>query len=659
MTCAKILFSIVFFIAVAVALPAREAPIRFGQVDPADLALTDCAFEPGVSAMILCDYASAAFRATEKGGIAYRENRHKRIKIFTKAGLEEANVSISYFAGKTLNYESVEHVKANCYYLENGQVKTISLSRQDIYDNDLGYGYREVKFAIPGVREGCVIEYAYEFNSRDIYNLNDWYFQDDIPVRHSEYRITIPDFLIYQITVHGRDSADISDLAGTAESAVADSLDGDDKAAPEPYTSWVKTQVRALNPEPYMPAVREVSTHLEFQLQKISALFYEEDIITSYQQFNDWLLKHEEFGGFLEPGKFEKKLAKEIADTIAHPKARAQAIVRHIGEKVRWNGKFALFTDQPPSKVYSRGSGSVVEINLLTAACLRALGLQADPVLLGARGHARLHPEYPNIKKFNYTILAVDIEGQTYLADATEKDLPLGYLSTDCLNGQGWRVSREKPGFVSLQQNAIAREVLFFNVQMEGDVWKGKATFKSMDYSAAESRKQLIQEGKESYVKSLLQSISDWSPELPQMTESEDPFAITVDVPVSQPVGEEEMIIFKPVIAGTVFENPLTAEKRYWPLDFPYAVNYHYVLNMALPEGYEVVEQPQPRQVVYGDNNDLKFQYHCSIEGGRLTVVSRLQTKRLLFLPFEYDELRKFFDLIVQKNQEVLILKKR
>ena len=41
-----------------------------------------------------------------------------------------------------------------------------------------------------------------------------------------------------------------------------------------------------------------------------------------------------------------------------------------------------------------------------------------------------------------------------------------------------------------------------------------------------------------------------------------------------------------------------------------------------------------------------------------VTVVSKLQMKRLAFEAGEYADLRKFYDLMVQKNQEMLVLKK-
>jgi hypothetical protein len=81
------------------------------------------------------------------------------------------------------------------------------------------------------------------------------------------------------------------------------------------------------------------------------------------------------------------------------------------------------------------------------------------------------------------------------------------------------------------------------------------------------------------------------------------------------------------------------------------------VITLTLPEGYEVLETPKDLLAAYGDK-DLTFQYRCASAGRMVSVVSKLQMKRLAFEAGEYADLRKFYDLMVQKNQEMLVLKK-
>ena len=59
------------------------------------------------------------------------------------------------------------------------------------------------KFTLPNVREGSVVEFAYTLTSDFLFNFQDWTFQRDIPVRWSEYRVSIPAFYRYKIMYQG------------------------------------------------------------------------------------------------------------------------------------------------------------------------------------------------------------------------------------------------------------------------------------------------------------------------------------------------------------------------------------------------------------------------------------------------------------------------
>ena len=62
------------------------------------------------------------------------------------------------------------------------------------------YGGREV---ILWAREGAVVEYAYTVTSDFFFNLQDWTFQREIPVRWSEFRASIPEYFDYKMLMQG------------------------------------------------------------------------------------------------------------------------------------------------------------------------------------------------------------------------------------------------------------------------------------------------------------------------------------------------------------------------------------------------------------------------------------------------------------------------
>ena len=60
-----------------------------------------------------------------------------------------------------------------------------------------------MKFAMPALRNGCVIEVSYKVISPYLFNFHSWDFQSHIPKINSEYEVHIPGFWNYNISLRG------------------------------------------------------------------------------------------------------------------------------------------------------------------------------------------------------------------------------------------------------------------------------------------------------------------------------------------------------------------------------------------------------------------------------------------------------------------------
>jgi hypothetical protein len=80
---------------------------------------------------------------------------------------------------------------------------------------------------------------------------------------------------------------------------------------------------------------------------------------------------------------------------------------------------------------------------------------------------------------------------------------------------------------------------------------------------------------------------------------------------------------------------------------------------MFLPEGYIVDELPKSIIVKLNEQEDGQFEYRISESGGTISMRSRVQLKRAYYMPDEYEILREFFNLIVKKHSEQIVLKKK
>ena len=58
------------------------------------------------------------------------------------------------------------------------------------------------------------------------------------------------------------------------------------------------------------------------------------------------------------------------------------------------------------------------------------------------------------------------------------------------------------------------------------------------------------------------------------------------------------------------------------------------------------------------DDKTLSLRVNYALQGEKLVVQCRFLVNKTLFLPNEYDSLRQIYDSIVEKNNEMVVLKK-
>jgi hypothetical protein len=84
-----------------------------------------------------------------------------------------------------------------------------------------------------------------------------------------------------------------------------------------------------------------------------------------------------------------------------------------------------------------------------------------------------------------------------------------------------------------------------------------------------------------------------------------------------------------------------------------------YLLHFQVPEGYVVDEVPKQIMVKLNEEGDGMFEYRLGVENNAISLRSRIVLKRTFFKPAEYDMLREFFNLVVKKQSEQIVLKKK
>jgi transglutaminase-like putative cysteine protease len=138
-----------------------------------------------------------------------------------------------------------------------------------------------------------------------------------------------------------------------------------------------------------------------------------------WSQVSQWEMTIFTNGTALSP-----ELARQIKEWRRLPGAEAQvrAVLRFLQEEVRYQGietGAEAYTPANPSLVFARRFGDCKDKTMLCVAILRALGIDANPVLVSTEWRQHIQDWQPTPSAFDHAIVQVSVDSQTYWLDPT------------------------------------------------------------------------------------------------------------------------------------------------------------------------------------------------------------------------------------------------
>lgn len=106
--------------------------------------------------------------------------------------------------------------------------------------------------------------------------------------------------------------------------------------------------------------------------------------------------------------------------------------------------------------------------------------------------------------------------------------------------------------------------------------------------------------------------------------------------------------------------NPYKAESRVYPVDYASLVEQIYMCRIKVPSGYIVEEAPQSK-ILTLPGNTARYLYNVSSapQGDWITITSSFQINKNIFVQEDYPNLREFYNQVVAKQAEQIVLKKK
>ena len=624
---------------------AQNKPVKFGEIDIENLKMEVYPGDSSAGAVILYDYGMTTFDYN----LEISFTRHVRIKIFNTSEFDRANVEIPHYRG-----DMVTKLKAATYNLENGKIVESEVSKNDLFNERVSKTMENQKFTFPNVKEGSIIEYTFEVNYGSWLRIQPWYFQHDIPVMYSEYRVELPEPYVYKKIMTGYVSLD--------------------EAASEPKNSnfsgvpirllaqrFVARDVPAFREEPNLASPDDYISKISFQLDQIN--FPGEPIKyympKSYEHLSRHLATTDLFEKEMNKGKIVEDKVQELTSGLSTNEEKARAIYAWVQENFTIDKDFY---EDNYKKIFEEKKGFPIDINIVLIMMLREAGIQAEPVLISTRSNGRVHPFYPSQYNFNY-LLALATDGdQTYLLDASDKLLPFNAIGKKCLNGKGLVISEDNARWVDLKPSLQNMRYLASVLEMDEDGnLKGKVKITRRGYEAIAFRRD-HKDDSEKYLTDFSEALNSWniaSHELHGLEATEDNIdeEIELEVPeYAERLGD--LIYIQPMVYGGLKENPYKLEERLYPVDYAAPIKEVTSFSIKLPEQYIVDEAPAPVAMSLPGGAG-RFIYSVTPSEGMLSITSQLIINKTEFLQEEYPALRQFYAEIVAKQAEQIVLKKK
>jgi hypothetical protein len=625
----KLVSTSLLVLLLAASLFAQKAPMKYGKASREEVALKVYEPDSTVDAVVLCEYG--VFRPDDLT-FSYTI----RYKIFSKEGLNALIMSIPV--------STKSAVRGLVYNMVDGKVVESKMKKESMYQERVIGSYSRIRIAPPDAREGSVIDISYNITGLP----SEWNFQKMIPVLWSELIIPKTDYYRFN-----------QRFVGYEPLFEASSI------------RWVAKDMPAFLPEPYISSRNNYMTTMFIEVSEIhipgnsNSTGYHEQFSTSWNQVSDYYYEHNRYGVVLrESAGYLNDAAEEVNGASANEKELVCNALDRIQADVKWDKQNRLFPTSPLREVYVKDkTGSSADMNFLFLKLLKKLDIECYPLLMSTRSEGYINPMFPTRIRFNYTASYVKIGDEFHVIDASDKFYGHELLRPACLNGAAFLVQREKGEWVDIVPDKMSRKMINCTLNIEEDGFvEGSMQVQYTSYAAASFRKS--QEGyttQDEYLQDFEQDnpgifVMDYQVENLDKNQGSIREIIGVEIDGNTNVGGG-LIHIDPVMIDRLEENPFKLESRSCPIDFAYGRNNLYILTLNIPEGYVAEQLPAPIRLVTSDNSGV-FQMNVTQLGSSLQLMYMMTIKKPVFLQSEYDELRGFYKLIVNKEAEPIILKR-
>jgi Domain of Unknown Function with PDB structure (DUF3857)/Transglutaminase-like superfamily len=535
-------------------------------------------------------------------------------------------------------------------------------SAVDVDGGELIGDLRTKTLLIPAATPGSVVGYEIEQELRPYMLVDEWGFQDTIPVREVHFKLQLPRGWTYR-----------SNWVNHAEEAPTETAAG--------QWEWSLKDLPAIRLESHMPPWRGISGRLVIAVVPPDG---QDPGIQNWHDMGAWYLRLADGRRAASPA-IQRKVA-ELTAGAASPLEKMRAIARFVQSDIRYVAielGIGGFQPHAAADTFIHRYGDCKDKVTLMSAMLEEIGVHSNYVLINTTRGSVTGSTPPNLD-FNHAILAVELpadldvralkarmpfgHGQILFFDPTNYLTAFGDLSGDLQANYGLLVTRDGGELVELPQLAVetngvqrtATMVLDESGTLLGDVRE----VRSGDSAAAQRyllRTAALDTDQikpvEATVGASLSTYQILKATIANLRIPDQPFEWRYTLRADHyGKANGDLVLVRPRILGSYSSDMMeTKEARQHPVEFPGPQRNTDVFEITLPANYTVDDIPAPINV---DDGFASYQSKTEMVGHVLRYTRRFEIKELSVPASKAGQLQEFFRIIESDERNSAVLQR-
>lgn len=617
-------------------------------------------------AVILSKKGYARYNYDESSGFYIQYEYETRVKILNKNGTKYADIEIPYYSkGGVKNDEEVSGISATAYNLENGKVVKTKMKSDLIFSEKITDKLMHVKFSVPSVKEGTIIEYKYKVTSNRLFELRNWYVQTDIPIIYSEYDISIPEYFDFSLELKGSNKiTNVRNLETATFSYKNGGLHTQNITCRATNLKFFCHAMPAMKTDKYIWCKDDHISFVSFQLSGITFPGQLPKSFTkSWEDIDKYLLEDKLFGDNLSIGNPYKSEMQEInLENCGTIEDKVISIYAFLRNRIKWDGTYDLGSKNIKKDI-KNGSGSNATINFILLSMFKDAGIEAFPVVLSRKSWGVLPVTHPSLTGLNTFVIGFEgTGGRIKYIDGSNNNGFINVLAPVLLVEKARIINKKQSNkWVDLSNlfNSNKHITISADISGEGNIKGSCETEYRGQYSFDYKSKFLNKNDSLDYVGNLEKSndikilsfsyegVDNYSPVCTEKFEFEKNTDINGD-----------LIYINPMIFIDLEKNPFIQEYRALPVEMQYPQNVVMEVYLNIPEGYVIEEIPNPH-VIQEEKLGAACSYSITSAGTGLNLKYKFSMKHMTIPETRYKKLRNFYEEAANINNQILVLRKK